>query len=297
VIEYVIDGRNRRVGRVVDGQLVQGLLYGDQLNPVAELDSLGSVVSRFVYGSKANVPDFIVKGSDTLRVISDHLGSVRLVVNAATGAVAQRMSYDAWGRVLEDSSPGSQPFGFAGGIWDEATGLVRFGARDYDAVAGRWTAKDPVGLLNGGSNPYAYADGDPLSFVDPDGQIPILPIIIGIGAGFAFDFILEQVEKALCDCPDAGTALGPAGNAALGGALGAAGPFVQKPRTGVSGGGPAGDRTSVLSEINHALEQQGRYPTAIRNRITRLLRPASRALGAAGAIISIYQIYDALTCG
>ena len=93
--------------------------------------------------------------------------------------------------MLEDTSPGFQPFGFAGGIWDEATGLVRFGARDYDAVAGRWTAKDPVGLLNGGSNPYAYADGDPLSFVDPDGQIPILPIIIGIGAGFAFDFILD----------------------------------------------------------------------------------------------------------
>jgi len=199
--------------------------------------------------------------------------------------------------VLEDTSPGFQPFGFAGGIWDEATGLVRFGARDYDAVAGRWTAKDPVGVQTGGPNLYLYASGDPVGFFDSDGQILILPIIIGIGAGFAFDYILEQVEQALCDCPDAGTALGPGGNAALGGAPGAAGPFVQKPRTGISGGGPAGDRTSTLSEINHALEQQRQILDRYAKQITRILRPASRALGAAGAIISIYQIYDALTCG
>ena len=38
LIEYTIDGRNRRVGRSVDGDLVQGFLYGDQLNPVGELD-------------------------------------------------------------------------------------------------------------------------------------------------------------------------------------------------------------------------------------------------------------------
>ncbi|PJA25697.1 MAG: hypothetical protein COX57_02035, partial [Alphaproteobacteria bacterium CG_4_10_14_0_2_um_filter_63_37] len=38
VIEYIIDGRNRRVGKKVDGVLTQGFLYQDQLNPVAELD-------------------------------------------------------------------------------------------------------------------------------------------------------------------------------------------------------------------------------------------------------------------
>lgn len=37
----------------------------------------------------------------TYRLISDHLGSVRLVVDAATGAVVQRLDYDAFGRVLQ----------------------------------------------------------------------------------------------------------------------------------------------------------------------------------------------------
>jgi hypothetical protein len=68
-------------------------LYKDQLNLVAELDGAGNVVARFVYGTKLNVPDYIVKGGVTYRIISDHLGSVRLVVDSATGAVAQRMDY------------------------------------------------------------------------------------------------------------------------------------------------------------------------------------------------------------
>ncbi len=55
-IDYVIDGRNRRVGKKVDGTLVQGFLYKDQLNPVAELDGSGNVEARFVYGAKPNVP-------------------------------------------------------------------------------------------------------------------------------------------------------------------------------------------------------------------------------------------------
>ena len=34
-IEYVIDGRNRRVGKKVNGVLVQGFLYQDQLDNLA----------------------------------------------------------------------------------------------------------------------------------------------------------------------------------------------------------------------------------------------------------------------
>src|SRR5439155_6285957 len=84
-IDYVIDGQNHRVGKKVNGALVQGWLYGNQPNPLAELDGNKNVVSIFVYGSRANVPDYMVKGGVTYRIISDHLGSPRLVVNAATG--------------------------------------------------------------------------------------------------------------------------------------------------------------------------------------------------------------------
>ena len=168
-VEYVIDGQNRRVGKRINGTLVQGFLYADQLNPVAELDGSGTVISTFVYGTRPNTPDYMVKGVSTYRIISDHLGSVRLVVNAADGSLAQRMDYDAWGKVVYDSNPGFQPFGFAGGIYDRHTGLTRFGARDYDPQTSRWTAKDPILFAGGDTNLYGYVNNSPTSWTDPSG--------------------------------------------------------------------------------------------------------------------------------
>jgi RHS repeat-associated protein len=168
-IEYVIDGNNRRIGKKVNGALQQGFLYQNQLNIVAELDGNNNVVSRFVYGSKGNVPDYMIKGGVTYRIISDHLGSPRLVVNASNGQVVQHIDYDEFGNVLNDTNPGFQPFGFAGGIYDQHTGLVRFGARDYDPQVGRWTVKDPIGFGGGYANLYTYVGGNPVNWVDPYG--------------------------------------------------------------------------------------------------------------------------------
>lgn len=96
---------------------MKGWLYQDGLNPVAQLDSLGNVEATFVYGARAHVPDAIVMVDGTVyRFITDHLGSVRLVVEVDTGIVVQRMDYDAFGRVLSDTNRGFQPFGFAGGL-------------------------------------------------------------------------------------------------------------------------------------------------------------------------------------
>jgi YD repeat-containing protein len=81
---------------------------------VAELDGSGAVVSRFVYATHVNVPDYLVKGGQTYRLVLDHLGSVRLVVNTSDGTVAQRLDYDEYGRITQNTSPGFQPFGYAG---------------------------------------------------------------------------------------------------------------------------------------------------------------------------------------
>jgi RHS repeat-associated protein len=179
-LDYVVDGRNRRVGKKVNGTLVQGFLYQDQLNPVAELNGSGVIVSRFIYAEKANVPSYMIRGGQTYRIVSDHLGSPRSVVNASTGAIVQRMDYDEFGNVITDTNPGFQPFGFAGGIYDLHTGFVRFGARDYDARVGRWTAKDPIGFGGGDANMYAYVWANPLSSADPNGLGPWSGIALGL---------------------------------------------------------------------------------------------------------------------
>ena len=96
-----------------------------------------------------------------------------------------------------DSNPGWQPFGFAGGIYDPQTGLMRFGARDYDPKTGRWTSKDPIGFAGGAAGLYEYASGDPVNFIDPDGRNPILIGIVGLaGLGYAAHLYIEDPIRA-----------------------------------------------------------------------------------------------------
>jgi RHS repeat-associated protein len=191
-IEYLVDGRNRRIGKRVNGVLNQGFLYQDELSPIVELDGNNTVVSRFIYGSRSNVPDYLLKGGATFRIITDHLGSPRLIVDAATGTIAQRLDYDEFGNVLMDTNPGFQPFGFAGGLYDADTRLTRFGARDYDAQIGRWTAKDPVGF-QGGTNLYSYVNNQPLNLIDPEGRFGVPPAPIDTSR--ILQSILNEIEE------------------------------------------------------------------------------------------------------
>ena len=169
------------VGKKLNGVFQRGWLY-DGIHPIAEFDGSGAVVARFAYGSQGNVPDLIWKAGTLYRVLSDERGSPRLVVNAVTGLVAQRLDYDVWGNVVADTTPGFQPFGFAGGLYDPDTKLIRFGARDYDPETGRWTAKDAV-RFQGGFNLYLYSGNDPISRIDPSGEFALAIAGAFIGAG------------------------------------------------------------------------------------------------------------------
>jgi RHS repeat-associated protein len=188
-VVYDIDPAGRRVGRTQRGYTggepgtanVRRWIYADALNPVAQLDERNRITQAYVYGNYAHTPDYLVaftyadaestSPSSTTRYqyVYDIRGSVRLVVNASTGVIAQQLDYGPWGEVLDDSAPGFQPFGYAGGEYDATTDLVRFGARDYDAEIGRWTAKDPIGFAGGDTNLYAYVGGDPIGLVDVTG--------------------------------------------------------------------------------------------------------------------------------
>jgi RHS repeat-associated protein len=109
--------------------------------------------------------------SGQYRIVSDLLGSVRVVYDLATGNPVQQIDYDVWGNIINDSNPDFQPFAFAGGLYDQQTKLTRFGARDYDPETGRWTAKDPIDF-EGGINLYGYAANNPVNLIDIYGLAP-----------------------------------------------------------------------------------------------------------------------------
>lgn len=168
-IEYEVDALNRRIGKKVNGITQRRWVYQDNLRIAAELDASNTVTKRFIYASKANIPDYMIQNGINYKIVSDHLGSPRLVINESTGVIVATMEHDEFGRVIQNTNPNLIPFGFAGGIYDNDTELVRFGARDYDPQTGRWTAKDPI-LFNGGDvNLYGYTLNNPINFIDPNG--------------------------------------------------------------------------------------------------------------------------------
>jgi len=168
-LEYVIDARNRRIGKRLNGVLTTRFLFDSQLRVGAELDSTGGVVSTFVYTGGQSTPSYMLRGGVTYRIQKDHVGSPLQVIDVTTGIAAQTIRYDEFGMVVSDSAPGFQPFSFAGGIRDSDTSLVRIGARDLDPVTGRWTTKDPIRFAGGSSNIYAYVGNEPVNFSDPSG--------------------------------------------------------------------------------------------------------------------------------
>ena len=114
VVEYVIDAYNRRIGKKVGvggatPVLEQAWLYKDGLHPIAELDGNGDVQAVFVYGVWQHVPDFVVRaGGAVHRVVTDRHGSVRLIIDVATGNALARRDYDSFGNITFASGDRSQ---------------------------------------------------------------------------------------------------------------------------------------------------------------------------------------------
>ncbi len=244
VMAYTADGLDRRTAVRKNGTVIARYLYGEGSGPSAEVSATGAVLTRYVYGSRTNVPDYMERGNDRFRFVLDSRGSVRAVVNADTGVVEQRITYDEFGRVLSDTKPGFQPFGYAGGLYDRDTGLVNFDARDYDPEVGRFTAKDPIGFDGGDTNLYAYAADDPVTFADPSGRI--IPLIVGvIVAGGLINGAMAGASAAACG-GSMGDVLSSAGRGFVTGAVSAgvgigATALTGNPFIGGAAGGLAGE--------------------------------------------------------
>ena len=168
VVGYDHDPFGRRIAKRVNGKFVEKYLWAGRTTLLAVYDGSDNLMSRFAYADD-RMPVSMETGSGTYYFMYDQVGSLRAVADSS-GTVVKRVDYDTFGSIQSDSNPGFLvPFGFAGGLHDPDTGLVRFGARDYDPAIGRWTAKDPIDFAGGDTNLYGYVMNDPVNWVDPRG--------------------------------------------------------------------------------------------------------------------------------
>ncbi|MCC8193897.1 MAG: RHS repeat-associated core domain-containing protein [Deltaproteobacteria bacterium] len=113
-------------------------------------------------------------GEAVLFCVCDQVGTPKAVRDHG-GRPVKHLWYDSFGNLLTDTRPELYlPVGFAGGLADKDTRLVRFGYRDYDPVVGRFTSPDPLGDTGGDHDVYDYCVDDPVSLVDPEGLNPRL---------------------------------------------------------------------------------------------------------------------------
>jgi RHS repeat-associated protein len=213
-ITYSYDGLGRRVGRT-DSSGTYQYLYGIPGRPylVTTVRDPGDVLTMLYYDGKGLL--FAMdRGGSMYYVGTDQIGTPHVVADS-TGTVVKVVEYDSFGKRLSDSNSGFDlPIGFAGGLEDTDTGLVRFGYRDFEQTSGRWTARDPALYEGGQANLYVYVGNDPVSLRDPLGLWCIggsVYDVVGFGAELC-------CENGVCSrCAEVGIGGGTSVSVGLGG--------------------------------------------------------------------------------
>ncbi|MFG1342654.1 tandem-95 repeat protein, partial [Xanthobacter autotrophicus] len=173
VTEYEYDAFGNRSAVSVDGvrteYLVDPFGYGDV---VAEYSTGGALTAQFLngYGLAARI------GADGSGAFYD-LDAVASVVgvSGADGTLANSYGYTPFGTELWETETIANSFEFNGGLGvsEDENGLIYMRARSYDAELGRFLSEDPLWLSGDVGNLYRFAENEPISNVDPTGQLKL----------------------------------------------------------------------------------------------------------------------------
>src|SRR6056297_3252837 len=179
-ISYLYNTNDRRIRRVKNGKAVYYFYNGNQLlcekysgnrmSKVYTNDNEG-VLGMKRYSYDKDTDEFL--NTQKYYYLFDELGSVT-AITGSDGMPVKYYFYDPYGNVSNTSNdPGNNLcfVGRYGGHKDWDVGFINFWHRWYDSEVGKWTTRDPIGVM-GGNNLYQYVQGNPVNGVDWRGLCP-----------------------------------------------------------------------------------------------------------------------------
>jgi RHS repeat-associated protein len=195
IIQFIYDATGQKQRKIVQ-EIHQGAVLNEKVfDYVNGIEYTAGKLQRVAHteGSVSLQSDGVTYQHEY--VLKDHLGNARVTYsdsdNDGTLTVAdirQINHYYPFGLNMEGNWNGAFPeaknkYQYNGKEWNDDFGLGwnDYGARFYDPAIARWTAVDPLAEKMRRHSPYNYAFDNPLSFVDPDGRIPVPVIFFIIG--------------------------------------------------------------------------------------------------------------------
>ncbi len=189
----VYDKKGRRAWESVNGQYGAGYLHYNEKNErvynargsierqyiydennqlLGEYDNNGQVIVEYVwYGFKPIAA--LYPNNRVVYLVTDYKGTPRRGIDAENNQLVWRWDPDAFGVIKPDVANVEMNLRFSGQVYDKSTGLLYNLNRYYYPLLGRYLEPDPIGLA-GGSNPYVYAENDPVNKIDVQGRAAFL---------------------------------------------------------------------------------------------------------------------------
>ncbi len=255
-----------RLAKTTVGAAVTAFLY-DGADLVAEYNSAGALVRRYVHGPAVDEPLVWYEGSGTTDrrwLHADERGSVVAVSNSSGASIAT-YSYGPYGETTNWS--GSR-FRYTGQITLPEVQLYHYKARAYSPTLARFLQPDPIGL-SGGLNLYAYANNDPINMSDPTGLAPDHVIVV-TGRRTTLNQMFFRNDFGY----SSGSGGGGFGNAGGGGPI-------ALPDPGVDGEGPCGISPLLANKQNRAVVFEAIHRAAREVRLRKEWGGGNTTIGAA----------------